>query len=66
MALFGGDDEHEMVSSGSAFDWVVVVVHDGLEEIEGAGLLDGEVELELWTHRWELHGVIPELGVWNM
>lgn len=66
VALFGGDDEHEVVSGGSAFDGVVGVVHDGFEEIEGAGLLDGEVELELWTHGGELHRVIPEFGVWNM
>lgn len=57
VSLFGGDDEHEVVACGSAFDGVVGVVHDGFEEIEGAGLLDGEFEIELWTHRWELHSV---------
>lgn len=57
MAVFDWDDEHEVVACGAAFDWVIVVVHDTNEEIEGLILGDGEVEVELGAHWGELHWV---------
>lgn len=33
MAVFDGDDEHEVVACRAAFDGVVVVVHDANEEL---------------------------------
>ena len=65
VAVFDGDDEHEVVARGAAFDGVVLVVHDADKEIEGLLLVDGEVEVELGTHWGELHGC-GFRGIWRV
>lgn len=57
VAVFDGDDEHEVVACGSAFDGVVFVVHYRREETQGLILVDGEIETKFWSHGGDLHGL---------